>query len=331
MYHPRIMSEFNIDRELNTTIDPLGASPSSGDDTTSSDQAALQELKDAQLNVYNFRDMSNLPPSSFAAIRFDPNNTCNLHCVYCHNHRSTETIAEEDLRTYLYSRVISVDHFQVGCIMEPTLDSRLADLMLTISHSPAKPTQTFMLQTNGILLHRHDTAKLRDAGLSLLSVSVDAAEPDTQKELRNGTSLDKVIRNLDTFHNQLSEVAIDFITTVTTSNVGKMRKLVELGMNHGVSRFIFREVFYHPENDIVDHSRMPDLLLKAGQFDDMKQDLLATYGTEANFVFSDGIVLETSLKKMKADSLREHVVGSEVTNSSAPKSDSDRTTSGSTF
>lgn len=300
------MSESIIDRPRNFIGSLLRRVTGASIEKTEAPAPVIpEELKDSQLNVYNFRDMSNLPAATFGAIRFDPNNTCNLHCVYCHNHRSSDTIGEDDLRSYLHSKVIGVTLFQVGCIMEPTLDSRLADLMLTISRSPAKPTQTFMLQTNGILLHRHDTAKLRDAGLNLLSVSVDAAEPDTQKELRNGTSLDKVIRNIDTFRKDVSEATIDFITTVTTSNVGKMRKLVELGLNHGVTRFIFREVFYRPENDVVDHNRMPDLLLRPGQFNNMKQELLAAFGNGVNFVFSDETVLETSLKKMKADSLRE--------------------------
>jgi MoaA/NifB/PqqE/SkfB family radical SAM enzyme len=247
--------------------------------------------------------MNQMTPAVFDAIRFDPNNTCNLHCVYCHNHRSDDIIAEGDLRTFLYNKVLRVNLFQVGCIMEPTLDTRLADLMLVIAQAPAKPN-TLMLQTNGILLHRHDTAKFRDAGLNLLSVSVDAAEPSTQKELRNGTSLDKVIRNLDSFRAAVPQASVDFITTVTTSNVGKMSALVDLGLKHGVNRFIFREVFYYPDNNVVDHSRMPALLLAEGQFNTMKQEVLARFDGQADFIFSDGKTLETSLKKMKADSFR---------------------------
>jgi hypothetical protein len=83
-----------------------------------------------------------------------------------------------------------------------------------------------------------------------------------------------------------------------------MRALVELGLMHGVDRFIFREVFYHPNNDVVDHSRMPALLLKRGQFDEMRQDVLAGFDGKADFIFADGTVLQTSLKKMKADSFR---------------------------
>ena len=60
-----------------------------------------------------------------------------------------------------------------------------------IADSPAKPRVQFTLQTNGTLLHRHDYAKMRAAGMTDLQVSVDSAEPETQKILRNGTSLKK--------------------------------------------------------------------------------------------------------------------------------------------
>jgi sulfatase maturation enzyme AslB (radical SAM superfamily) len=101
-------------------------------------------------NVYNFRTLLQGEPLSYQALRFDPNNDCNLHCVYCHNHRSKETIdATDDFAAFLHSKVISVATFQTGCIMEPTLDGRLADLLLMVAHSPAKPTHEFILQTNG--------------------------------------------------------------------------------------------------------------------------------------------------------------------------------------
>lgn len=258
----------------------------------------------AQLNVYNFEEMARRPPSKFRAILFDPNNTCNLHCVYCHNHRSDQTIGREAFRAFLDHNVLGVNHFQVGCIMEPTLDARLADLMLEIARSRARPSDVFMLQTNGILLHKHDTAKMREAGLNLLSVSVDAAEPGTQKELRNGTSLDKVIRNVAAFKTAMPQTEIDFITTVTSANIDKTTALVDLGLGLGVSRFWFREVFYHRDNDVVDHARMPELMLKPGQFEEMRQSLLARFGKKTEFVFAPEQTLNEHTAKMKSDSLR---------------------------
>jgi MoaA/NifB/PqqE/SkfB family radical SAM enzyme len=100
--------------------------------------------------------------------------------------------------------------------------------------------------------------------LNQLSVSVDSAEPNTQRELRSGTSLDRVIRNVSSFRSGCPEVDVTFITTVTRENVWKLGPLVSLGLDLGVELFIFREVFYDSENEIVDHARMPDLLLRGG-------------------------------------------------------------------
>src|SRR2546427_8356069 len=145
-------------------------------------------LKDSQLNVYNIKQMRAQVPKAFDFVRFDPNNDCNVHCVYCHNHRSKDLVDTEEFCTFLEENVLSINNFQVGCIMEPTLAPRLFDLMLITATSRGRPGKTFLLQTNGILLHRHDYSKMRDAGLTHLSVSIDAVDPMTHKLLRGGTS-----------------------------------------------------------------------------------------------------------------------------------------------
>jgi len=186
--------------------------------------------------------------------------------------------------------------------MEPTLDYRLADLMLQIAGSPAKPEREFMLQTNGILLHRHDHKKMRQAGLTRLSVSMDAANPETQKELRNGTSLKKVLRNVKEFIVACPETSAEFITTVTRANIGKIDELVALGLEVGVIRFVFREVFYYPDNDVVDHTRMPKLVLRKGEFHSMMERVLERFEGTADFWFLDNETLHASAKRMIADS-----------------------------
>jgi MoaA/NifB/PqqE/SkfB family radical SAM enzyme len=187
--------------------------------------------------------------------------------------------------------------------MEPTLDNRLCDLMLMVANSPANPKHMFMLQTNGILLDKHDHQKMRKAGLTHLSVSVDAAEPETQKMLRSGTSLQRVISNVKSFHHACPEVEIIFITTVTMANIHKIEELVNLGIELGVNQFVVREVFYHPDNDIVDHQKMPDLLLRDGDFFNMKNGLLEKFGTSVNFLFANNEELKAGESKMREDSL----------------------------
>jgi sulfatase maturation enzyme AslB (radical SAM superfamily) len=267
--------------------------------------AIQPDQKDCQLNVWNFRKLSEQPPSRFGAIRFDPNNDCNLRCVYCHNDRSSELIETDQFRRFIQHNVISTDYFQVGCIMEPTLDSRLCDLMLMVADSPAKPKLTFVLQTNGILLHRHDPQKMKEAGLTQLQVSLDTADPGTQKILRSGMSLQKVLRNVARFRESCPRIDITFVATVTSQNISMMDGLIDLGLNMGVHNFVFREVFYYPDNSIVDHARMPALLLKENDFASMKHRLLEKFGVKANLIFADQEFLEFSTQKMASDSLRD--------------------------
>jgi MoaA/NifB/PqqE/SkfB family radical SAM enzyme len=182
--------------------------------------------------------------------------------------------------------------------MEPTLDKRLADVMLLIANSPARPKIEMILQTNGILLHRHDHEKMQQAGLGRLAVSVDAASPQTQKSLRDGTSLDKVVRNVSGFIAQCPKIPVDFITTVTSENVSGLESLVELGLDLGVTRFIFREMFYYPDNKIVDHARMPGLMLKEGQFMSLVERIRARFEKQADLVFATADFLHESSRQM---------------------------------
>lgn len=260
--------------------------------------------KDSQLNVHNFAAMRTQPPAVFEALRFDPNNDCNIHCVYCHNHRSAETISADDFESFLNENVAKVRLFQFGCVMEPTLDRRLADLMARVARSPARPTHAMMLQSNGILLNLHDPLKMRDAGLTELSISIDSADPGIQKSLRGGMKLERVLRNVDAFRAACPDIPVTFIATVTAENVGRMGDVVQMGLDRGVEEFVFREIFYVPSNDVVDHARMPALLLGPGQYGDMERHLRARFGARANMVFADQDRLDESLSRMKSDSFR---------------------------
>jgi molybdenum cofactor biosynthesis enzyme MoaA len=259
-------------------------------------------ISDFQLNVYNFEGALKAPPARYATIRFDPNNTCNLHCVYCHNHRSDKTIDAESFRQFLSEKVQEVSYFQVGCIMEPTLDRRLTDFMLAIAASPAKPSETLMLQTNGLLLHTHDHAKMVEAGLTNLSVSLDVADPETQKELRSGMSLTKVVRNIENFRKVAPDVAVDIISVVSTSNIHQMQGLVDLALNVGAKRVIFRELLYYPESNVVDHAKMRGLLLNSGEFQEMADIIKAKYADSIKMIFAPNDVLDASARLMAKES-----------------------------
>jgi len=257
-----------------------------------------------ELSFGNIEHARRRPPARFSVVRFDPNNDCNVHCVYCHNTRSKAVVDSESFKSFLLQNVISVENFQIGCGMEPTLDRRLGELMLMIAGSPAKPTGAFTLQTNGILLHMHDHRVMREAELTNLSVSVDTADAETLKLLRGGTSLRKVLTNVGSFHEQCPSVEIGFITTVTALNADRTAELVQTGLDLGVTNFTFREMFYDPDNTIVDHQRMPGLMLKEGHFSRMRQTLLDRFGDRARFVFAERTWLEGENERIQVRSFR---------------------------
>jgi MoaA/NifB/PqqE/SkfB family radical SAM enzyme len=145
---------------------------------------------------------------------------------------------------------------------------------------------------------------MRDAGLTHLSVSIDAADPLTHKLLRGGTSLANVHSNLVAFRKACSTVKVVFISTVTSMNIHAMEALVTFGLDLGVAKFVLREVFYYPDNNMVDHAQMPALLLEEHAFSRMKQDLSGKFGKRAKFEFADASFLDRAVKKMKTDSFR---------------------------
>jgi molybdenum cofactor biosynthesis enzyme MoaA len=247
---------------------------------------------DIQLNVRNFAKLKQAPQADYGAIRMDSNNTCNVHCVYCHNPRSAERIDLDEFRQFLTERVVAVETFQVGCVMEPTLDERLADFMLAISRSPARPRRELRLQTNGILLHRHDPGRFIDAGLGTVAISVDSVTAGIHKGLRGGTSLVKVQDNIVAFHEACPKVKLAFLTTVTSENIDMVDDLVEWGIGAGVTSFTFRQMFHDRTSSIVDHERMAGLLVDEAAFAVMRERVQARFTRRAWLHFlSNGEIL----------------------------------------
>jgi hypothetical protein len=124
---------------------------------------------------------------------------------------------------------------------------------------------------------------MRDAGLNFLAVSVDSADPAAMRELRGGTSVKKVYRNVEAFHKTCPEVRVAFITTVTARNIDLIRPLIVSGLEVGISTFNLRQVSYNLSNDIVDHSRMSALVVSDDAFDAMAEAIKSEFGKRAHF------------------------------------------------
>ena len=83
-----------------------------------------------------------------------------------------------------------------------------------------------------------------------------------------------------------------------------LEDLVTFGLDLAVSRFVLREVFHHPESDIVDHSRMAGLVLQPGEYAEMRARLATRFGDRTVFEFADEARLTAAEERMISDSLR---------------------------
>lgn len=241
----------------------------------------------AYLNVKNIDKMLDQPPQAFSWIGFDSIDNCNLHCVYCHNPRTKQMIHMQKFERFIHHHILEIDDFQVGCQMEPSLDKRMVEFLQKIADSPAKPNRQFKVHTNGTLLNRHDALAMVEAGLTHLSISIDTANEKTFSELRGGAKLERVFRNVKQFCETCPDVTVQFIATVTKSNVDEMQLLVEKGEAIGATRFHFREMFHDPRSNIVDHEKMEKLVLPPGRFHRMKSEIEDAYGGKVGLLFID--------------------------------------------
>jgi MoaA/NifB/PqqE/SkfB family radical SAM enzyme len=245
-------------------------------------------MSDYRISYLNINKIKFPRPQRFEHIRFDPNYNCNLHCVYCHNPRSKEEVREEDFVEFLETQVESIENFQLGCAMEPTLDKRLTKFALIVGKSRFKPPGMFRLQTNGILLHRHDPQLLKEAGVNFITVSVDSIRPEIHKELRGGSNLDKILRNVQALQDQWPAANVWFITTVNRLNLPGLPDLVSFACDNGIKGIELRHMFYIPDSRIIaDHEKMKSLLISEPEFQSACEALQHEYSDRIFLYFND--------------------------------------------
>lgn len=223
-------------------------------------------------------------PQNFETILFDSNLNCNLHCVYCHNHRDLNTVKEEDFMTFLNSQVSSVKNFQIGCAMEPTMDKRMGKFALMVSKSKAKPKGYFRLQTNGTLLHRHDVNELKEAGIDRITVSIDTIDSNVHKILRGGSDLEQILTNIKDLKNKWPESRVQFITTVCSLNIDKLPDLCKYAEDNGIPNIELRKMFYRPDSNVIkDHNKMKDIFISDEEFYSKTEILVKEFNKKIQF------------------------------------------------
>ena len=244
-------------------------------------------VNDGRIRVENFEFMQSQPPRRFNWLRIDSNDNCNLKCTYCRIPRSSGLIDAVELERFLREKVLGVNNLQFGCGMEPSIDKRLSDLLLMAATTPAKPTNRFVLQTNGTKLHKHDHEKIAQCGLTRLSVSIDSLDEEVHGFQRGGSSVNQIMENLKSFRKNCPAIEIQFVVVVTKQSIASCEALAEFAIELGVTRVAFREMVHVADDTVADPVKVAPLIVPAGEFTALTERLQGKYlnrGTDFAFL-----------------------------------------------
>lgn len=134
-------------------------------------------------------------------LRISVTDRCNLRCVYCMPEEGMEFEPSDKILTY--DEIADVVRVVAGMGIskirltggEPLVRKELEKLVDMISHIPG--IEDIALTTNGIFLGPR-AAKLKEAGLTRVNISLDSLRPDRFKMITRGGNVQKVLDSIDT-------------------------------------------------------------------------------------------------------------------------------------
>lgn len=162
---------------------------------------------------------------------------CNLRCVTCGTHHRQEGPNNAGLYDFPASDVEKLlgmtegaERIQVhGGGGEPLMSRSFWEWVTLFSKNPEANIE---FNTNGLLFTEKAINRLLDHRVSVISISCDAATPDTYKKIR-GADFNKLLRNVKALVAERdrrgnNDLTVNFNMTVTKSNVHDAPLLVQL-------------------------------------------------------------------------------------------------------
>jgi len=149
-------------------------------------------------------------------IYIEPTNRCNLKCVTCVRNSWDEPLGDMDWSVYQKLIDNLADFPEVKTIAfaglgEPLLHPKLPE-MIQLAHERGLRTE---MTSNAMLLTKEIANRLIDAGLDQFAVSIDGASNDTYENIRPGSSLKQIIRNVV----HLYRLSVEHLYRLRSANV----------------------------------------------------------------------------------------------------------------
>jgi MoaA/NifB/PqqE/SkfB family radical SAM enzyme len=188
------------------------------------------------------------PITSLAKIYIEPTNLCNLTCRTCVRNAWNEPLGR--MSDFVFNRVIeSVRNLSspptifFGGLGEPLFHPRIVEMVAQARQAGCRVE----LITNGTLLDVHLSKDLVEAGLNLLWVSIDGANPESYADVRLGAALPQIIKNIEGFHalrrtldDSKPEIGIAFVAM--KQNINELPAVLRLCTRLRASRIMISNV-----------------------------------------------------------------------------------------
>ena len=191
--------------------------------------------------------------TSLARIYVEPTNLCNLICRTCIRNAWEEPLGRMSKATF--TRIIEgARHLEpaptifFGGLGEPLFHPQIVEMVAEAKQAGCRVE----LITNGTLLEAPISQNLVEAGLDLLWVSIDGANPDSYADVRIGAALPQIIKNVEIFHtlrrtidDQKPYIGIAFVAM--KRNIGELPAVLRLATRLRASRIIISNVLPYTE------------------------------------------------------------------------------------
>jgi len=133
-------------------------------------------------------------------LRISVTDRCNLRCKYCMPEEGVVMMRHEDILRFeeiveVVKAAVTLGVYKVRITGgEPLVRKGIVDLVRLVAEIPG--IRDFGMTTNGILLEEY-AAKLKEAGLQRINVSMDSLDPDRFREITRGGDIRRVISGIE--------------------------------------------------------------------------------------------------------------------------------------
>lgn len=179
-------------------------------------------------------------------IQLEPTNRCNQKCIMCPRNEPDYDVPFGDMSFKDYIKILDqipyISNMQLNGLGEPLLHPEIFNMIKEAKKRGIK----LSMNSNLIPVNSIEKAKkLVDSGLDILKVSIDTANPEIYKRIRQSNDLDKVINAIKLVikaRGKKHYPQIWFNSIVMQDNYKDIDKILKLGDKLGVDFVRFKPV-----------------------------------------------------------------------------------------